>query len=114
MRVGKRSIAVPSLVTGFIQLVTVTLLSFCAASLTFAEEVPASNTDVARAHHIASQIDRLAGAIKDEYASEVPNGRRIRFVDFPDLGTLAIATFVIEGVARGNNVQAIRRHFRPA
>jgi hypothetical protein len=43
----------------------------------------------------------------------VPNGRRTRFVDVPDLGTVAVATFVIEGFARGNNVHQYLAIFGP-
>jgi hypothetical protein len=72
-----------------------------------------SSTEVNRTRQVSSQVDRLVGAIKDDYANEVTRGRAIRFVDVPGLGTLGLATFVIEGFAGGNNVHQYLAIFGP-
>jgi hypothetical protein len=65
------------------------LLIFLVPHVSFAQAPSTdSNSKASRTRQISSQVDRLAGAIKDEYANEAPHGRVIRFVDVPGLGTL--------------------------
>jgi hypothetical protein len=66
-----------------------------------------------RARQINSRIDRLVAAIKDEYAAEPPHGRQLQFVNMPKYGTIAIASFVIEGFGDGNNVHQFLAVFGP-
>jgi len=91
-------------------------LIFAALSVTFpalAGQSADAHVHTDRARQLNSQIDRLIAVIKDEYAAEAPHGRQLQFVDVPKYGTIAIASFVIEGFGDGNNVHQFLAVFGP-
>lgn len=101
------------MVLGYLRLVMFTIVAILVALPAFAGQVAPSDVGTDSAHQVGSQVDRLIAAIKDEYATEAPNGRRVQFIDVPKYGTIAIATFVIEGFGDGNNVHQYLAIFGP-
>lgn len=62
---------------------------------------------------VSSGIDQLVSVLTDEYAAEPPKGRQIQFMAVSGYGTIAIATFILEGFAHGNNVHQFLAIFGP-
>lgn len=87
--------------------------AICVALPAVAGQVTDVDVRAYSARQVGSQVDRLIAVIKDEYAAEPPNGRRVQFIDLPQHGTIAVATFVIEGFADGNNVHQYLAVFGP-
>jgi hypothetical protein len=101
------------LVSKYFRLVMLMSAAIFVALPALARQVVASNVGTDPAHQVGSQVDRLIALIKDEYATEAPNGRRVQFIDVPRYGTIAIATFVVQGFGDGNNVHQYLAIFGP-
>ena len=113
MRVDKVRLAATGLVSEYVRLVALASVAVCVVLPAFAAHVTASDVGTAPVHQVDSQVDRLIAVIKDEYATEASNGRRVRFIDVPKYGTIAIATFLVEGFGDGNNVHQYLAIFGP-
>ena len=113
MRVDKVRLAAERLVSEYVRLVALASVAVCVVLPAFAAQVAASDVGTEPVHQVDSQVDRLIAVIKDEYATEASNGRRVRFIDVPKYGTIAIATFLVEGFGDGNNVHQYLAIFGP-
>jgi hypothetical protein len=78
------------------------MLGLCTAP-GFAADSAASRQGRDPANQVAEQVARLVATVKDEYAEEYPRGREVKFVNTPNAGRIAVATFFIEGFGGGNN-----------
>jgi hypothetical protein len=88
------------------------LLGFCNAA-TAQDQKPRIATTSERFRQINGQVSRLVSAINDEYGAEVLAARRVRLIDVPDYGTMALAVFTIESFAMGNNFHQFLAIFGP-
>lgn len=100
-------------VSEWICLVVLSGAAICVALPAVAAQAADSNVRAYSAHQVGTQVDHLIAVIKDEYAAEAPDGRRVQFIDVPPDGTIAVATFGIEGFADGNNVHQYLAVFGP-
>jgi hypothetical protein len=90
----------------------VLLPAFCAGAMAFDQ-----GPGIASANEILAQLNKrvseLSSAVNDEYGSEVLADRRVRVMDVPHYGTIALATFTIEGFSLGNNWHQFLAVFGP-
>lgn len=88
------------------------LLGFCTAA-TAQDQKPRIASTNERLTQVNRQVTRLVSAINDEYSGEFLAARRVRLIDVPHYGTMALATFVIESFALGNNFHQFLAIFGP-
>ncbi|WP_109480581.1 hypothetical protein [Paraburkholderia sp. C35] len=76
-------------------------------------EKPRIGSTSERLAQINRQVNRLVSVISDEYAEEFLDARRVRLVDVPNYGAIALATFTIESFSSGNNSHQFLAIFGP-
>jgi hypothetical protein len=113
MKTGKAKLPTTCVVSECARLVALILAAIFIAFPALARQHATEDVCSSRAHQINSQLDHLVAVIQDEYGAEKPHGRQLQFVVVPKHGTIAIASFIIEGFGDGNNAHQFLAVFGP-